>query len=236
MTFSMKRMYAIFQKDLKDLSKNMFVGSSIIMPIILAAIYGRMEEIPIEAHYLIINLAFIAVTFFMQCALIAEEKEKNTLRGLMLSPATLPEILGGKSLVSFILTIITVILCVKFTGYEPANLLLISIAIIVSSLFFLALGTLIGLFAKSVVEASVIMLPVMFVFGLGSMLMGLAENYPILAFIEYLPNVQLVDFANKVQTGSEISNVWLHLVIIFAWFVVTAILTVFVFKKREMDE
>lgn len=236
MTFSMKRMYAIFQKDLKDLSKNMFVGSSIIMPIILAAIYGRTGEVPIEAHYLIINLAFIAVTFFMQCALIAEEKEKNTLRGLMLSPATLPEILGGKSLVSFILTIITVILCAKLTGYEPANLILISIAIIVSSFFFLALGTLIGLLAKSVVEASVIMLPVMFVFGLGSMLMGLIKNYPILAFIEYLPNVQLVDLANKVQTGSGISDVWLHLCIIFAWFVVTAMLTVIVFKKREMDE
>lgn len=236
MTFSMKRMYAIFQKDLKDLSKNMFVGSSIIMPIILAAFYGRMEEVPIEVHYLIINLAFIAVTFFMQCALIAEEKEKNTLRGLMLSPATLPEILGGKSLVSFILTIITVVLCAKLTGYEPANLLLISIAIIVSSLFFLALGTLIGLLAKSVVEASVIMLPVMFVFGLGSLLMGITKNYPILAFIEYLPNVQLVDLANKVQAGSVISDIWMNLSIIFAWFVVTAILTGVVFKKREMDE
>src|SRR5690625_408667 len=107
MTFSLKRMNAIFQKDLKDLSKNIYVGTSLLMSIILAIFYGKMGEIPIEMHYLIINLALVAVAFFVQCAIIAEEKEKNTLRGLMFSPATLPEILGGKSLVSFILTCLT---------------------------------------------------------------------------------------------------------------------------------
>src|SRR5690625_5660955 len=77
----------------------------------------------------------------------------------MLSPATLPEILGGKSLVSFILTCLTIVLCAKLTGYEPASFPLIIIAIIISSLFYLALGTLLGLLSRSVIEASVIMLP-----------------------------------------------------------------------------
>lgn len=236
MTFSPKRINAIFQKDIKDLSKNLFVSTTLILPILMAAVYGRMEEPTMEIHYSVINLAFTAVTAFIQCAMIAEEKEKHTLRGLMLSPASLPEILGGKSLVSFVLTLITIVICAKLTGYEPTNLTLISIAVIVSALFYIALGTLLGLLTKSVVEASVLILPVLFIFGFGTMFLGLVEKYPVLVFIEYLPNIQLIEFANKVQAGSGIVEVWMHLGIISAWFVGAAIITSILFKKRKMDE
>lgn len=100
MTLSWKRIYAIFNKDLKDLSKNMYVSSVLIMPIVLAFLYSNMGEVTIELHYLVINMTLASVTAFIQCAVIAEEKEKHTLRGLMLSPASLTEILTGKSLVT----------------------------------------------------------------------------------------------------------------------------------------
>ena len=211
----------------------MYVSSSLFLPIVLAIFYTRIGETTIELHYLIINLAFVAVAFMVQSAIIAEEKEKNTLRGLMLSPATLPEILGGKSLVSLILTCITVVICTQITGYESVNVALISIAIIISSFFYLALGTLVGLLSRTVIEASMIMLPVMFVFGFGSFLPNLIDTYPILIFTNYLPNVQLIDLANKVQLGAGITEI---LGVILAWFIVSAILTVIVFKKKEMDE
>src|SRR5699024_12589637 len=44
----------------------------------------------------------------------------------------------------------------------------IAIAMIISVLFYIALGTLIGLLSKSAVEASVIMLPMFFLFGFGT--------------------------------------------------------------------
>src|SRR5690625_603077 len=214
----------------------MYVGTSIFMPMILAIFYSKMDEPTIELHYLIINLVFVAVAFMIQSAIIAEEKEKSTLRGLMLSPATIPEILGGKSLVSFILTCITVVICAFITGYEPVNLAMISIAIIISSFFYLVLGTLVGLLSRTVIEASMIMLPVMFIFGFGSFLPNFIEAYPILSFTNYLPNVQLIELANKVELGAGMTEIWTQLGVIIAWFVVAAILTVVVFKKKEMDE
>lgn len=236
MIFSFKRMNAIFQKDLKDLTKNIYVGTSLLMPVLIAFMYGGMEDISIDAHYLIINLTLVAVAFFVQSALIAEEREKNTLRGLMLSPATIPEILGGKSLVSLFTTLITIVLCAMISGYEPNNLLFIGVGIIISSFFYLALGTLVGLLARTVIEASVIMLPVMFIFGFGSFLELFVEKYSILTFVKFMPNIQLINFANKVQAGMGFGSMWTHLVIIFAWFIGAAILTVFVYKKREMDD
>src|SRR5699024_8051886 len=205
MTFSMKRMVAIFQKDLKDLSKNMFVGTAFILPFMMAFLYRNMDTNSIEEHYLVINLAFVSIAFFVQCALIAEEKEMNTLRGLMLSPATIPEILGGKSLVSFVLTVLTIIICVKFIGYQPEHLGLISIALLLSLIFYLALGTMLGLLTKTVIEASVMMLPVMFIFGFSSFVLMLVVKYPALSFAEYLPSVQLIEFAKDIQAGSGFS-------------------------------
>ncbi|WP_330949749.1 ABC transporter permease [Virgibacillus sp. MG-45] len=232
---SMKRLMAIFQKDIKDLSKNMFVSTSVLMPVIFAAVYGGMEVVTLEIHFLSINIAFVMVAAYIQCALIAEEKEKNTLRGLMLSPATIPEILAGKSLVSFILTIITIVLSAILTGYEPANFVLIAIAIIISTLFYLGLGTLLGLLTKSVVEASVVILPFFFIFGFSIFIEFLIEKYPIFAIAEYMPNIQLMEFAAKVQEGLGFMDVWFHLMIMVAWTVGIAILAVITFKKREMD-
>lgn len=235
MTFSTKRMYAIFQKDLKDLSKNMFVGTTMLMPIVLAAIYGAMGLDSIEIHYMMINLTFVAVTVFIQSAIIAEEKEKNTLRNLMLSPASLTEILTGKSLVSFILTVITIVICAFLTEYEPASMLPVAVAILLSSVFYLTLGTLLGLLSRSVVEASVLFTPVLFIFGFGSMVLAFAEDYPILSVIEYLPNVQIIEFAEKVEAGTALSGMLSHLAIIALWAVAAAVVTAIVYRKKEMD-
>jgi len=235
MTISMRRVMAIFQKDLKDLYKNMYISTTVIMPIVLALFYGRIENPTIEIHYLIINLTLSIVTAFVQCAIIAEEKEKNTLRGLMLSPTTLPEILGGKSLVTFILTVATIIICAMLTGYEPANIALISIAIFISILFYIALGTLMGLISRTVIEASVLILPVMFIFGFASMFRGFAEEYPILEVMDYLPSIQLIEIATQVEAGSGLTDILGNMGIILAWAVVGVIATAIVYKKREMD-
>src|SRR5699024_8520908 len=173
-------------------------------PFMLAFFYRNMDIISVETHCLIINLTFVAVGFFVQSAIIAEEKEKNTLRGLMLSPATLPEILTGKSLVSFLLTGVTILICMGILGYDPVSPILITIALIISAFFYLALGTLIGLVARTVIEASVIMLPVMFIFGFGSLFEILFVKYSMLGFTTYLLCVLLVELVYEVRYVNEL--------------------------------
>ncbi|MBS3974121.1 MAG: ABC transporter permease [Actinobacteria bacterium] len=236
MTFSLKRVYAIFEKDIKDLSKNMFVLTTVIMPLLLAILFGRAKEPSIEIHYLVINLAFTAVAAFVQCALIAEEKEKNTLRGLILSPASTFEILSGKSLLSIVLTVITVTISAILTGYEPANFLIVGLAILVSIFFYIALGTLLGLLTKSVMEASLIILPIIFLFGFGTVLKALMAEYPQLSFVKYLPNIQLELLATEVQNGAGITDIWAQLAVIAVWVVSACALVVVTYKKRAIDE
>ncbi|SET00551.1 ABC-2 type transport system permease protein [Oceanobacillus limi] len=236
MSLSLKRIYAIFLKDLKDLSKNLYVSSIVILPLFFAIMYSRIDQPTIEIHYLIINLTLVSITATIQCAVIAEEKEKNTLRGLMLSPATVLEILTGKSFVSLVLTAVTILVCMNITGYMPENTVFVLIAILLSCVFYLGLGTLLGLVTRTVVEASVIIMPFLFLFGFGSQLQGLTDQYSILAFVNYMPNTQLIEFAHKVEDGLGFADLWSHLLIILAWGVAIGILTIGVYRKREMDE
>lgn len=235
MNLSIKRSIAILQKDYKDVSKNLYVSSSIFMPLVMAAIYGRMGVDSIHSHYMVINMSFCLVAAYVQCSLIAEEKEKNTLRGLMLSPASTLDILVGKSLLSFIGTIIVIAIGAFLSEYKPENLFIISTAIILSTVFYIGLGTVLGLLTKSVMEASVIILPFLFLFSFGTFLTNFADKYPVLKIAEYLPNVQIVDLANKVQLGGGLANVWINLLIILAWVIAIFALVVVVYRKRMMD-
>lgn len=235
MMISLKRMNAILQKDFKDFSRNYAVSIVIVIPILLAAFWGRMGADSIDMHYMLINMSFGMVAAFVQCCLIAEEKEKNTLRGLMLSPASTADILGGKSLLTFIITMVVVFFSAYLAEYKPANVAVIVVAIVLSSLFYIALGTLLGLYSKSVMEASVIVMPVIIVFSFGSFIAVAAEKYPILQVANYLPNLQLIELATKVEAGAGFGDVLVEFAIILGWVIASIFLTVVIYRKRMVD-
>ncbi|MDQ0214523.1 ABC-2 type transport system permease protein [Oikeobacillus pervagus] len=236
MTFSIKRSLAIFHKDYKDVCKNLYVTVSVMMPLVLAAMWGMQGIKDINMHYMLFNGTLCMVAAYVQCCLIAEEKEKNTLRGLMLSPASTMDILVGKSLLSIVATFIILVACAFLQNYKPENLLVISIAMALTTIFYIGLGTVLGLVTKSIMEASVIILPFIAFFCLGSFLQSLAKSFPIMKFAEYLPNVQLIEIANQVHhSGAGLADVWFNLVVILTSIIVIFAIAVVIFRKRMMD-
>lgn len=236
MIFSINRAMAIFQKDVKDVSKNVFVGTTLLVPILMAIVYTNIGEVTLEIHYTVINLTFSSVAAFVQCTLIAEEKEKNTLRSLMLSPATTLEILGGKSVLTALITLLTIIISIVITGYSPSQPFIIMVALLISCLFYLALGTLLGLLTSSVMEASVAVLPVMFLFGFGTLLQQVSDKYPILSIVDYLPNIQLLELAKKVEDGAVFSSLLTNLMIILIAGILSSALVFMIYKKRTLRD
>ncbi|WP_054026046.1 ABC transporter permease [Bacillus sp. FJAT-28004] len=235
MTFSMKRVLAILQKDYKDVSRNLYVTSTIFMPLLLAAFYGNMGDMTIYTQYMIINMTFIMVGAYVQSALVAEEKEKNTLRGLTLSPASIYEIFLGKSLLSMIATGAVLLGSIYLLGYSPANTLVIGIALLLSLVFYVGVGTFVGLLTKSVMEASVAILPLVVVFTWGTSLSMFADAFPLLSIVSYLPNAQLVELANEVEKGVGFADVWPYLAVIALWIVGIYLLCAYFYKKRMVD-
>ncbi len=235
MNVSWKRIRAIFMKDYKDFTRNMAVSGVVLMVPILAAVYGRIGTSNLEAYYTIINMAFVLVGSFVQSCLIAEEKEKDTLRGLMLSPANTMEILIGKILLTFLVTAFVIVVGIYFVDYRPENYGYISLAIILSLLFYIGVGTLLGLYAKSVMEASVLVMPIAFIFTFGTFISILIEQYPVLKIANYLPNIQLLILAEKVEEQATFTELFSHLGIISIWLIIVSVVTVITYRKRMID-
>src|SRR5690606_30764770 len=183
-----------------------------------------------------INMTFSMVTAYIQACLIAEEKERNTLRGLMMSPASTVDILLGKSLLVFLTT--TVILAVSsyLVGYTPNDMLTISIALAISAVFYLALGTICGLFTKSIMEASLAVLPVMVIFTFGPLAVHLVESKILGKVVEWLPSTQLLRIAELSQTGANLSELISSFIIITIWTIAAVVISIILFKKRTKDE
>ncbi|MCU6793253.1 ABC transporter permease [Paenibacillus sp. WQ 127069] len=236
MTFSMRRVFAIMHKDYKDVSRNLYVTTTVFTPLIMAVFLVQLGIGNIDSHYIIINTAFVLVATYVQSSLIAEEKEKKTLRGLMLSPASIIEIFSGKSLLSLIATKVIIILSMLLTGYNPKNAFIIAFALLLSIIFYIGVGTLMGLLTKSVMEASVAIIPAIGIIILGSFVTPFIEKYPILAIAEYLPNLQLIDMAKQVETGAGLAEVWPNLGIILLWSIAIYFLCVYLYKKSMVDE
>ncbi|PKU50114.1 MULTISPECIES: ABC transporter permease [Lysinibacillus] len=235
MNFSMTRIQAILVKDYKEFSRNYAVSTMVLLPLIMAYLYNQSGSNSISIYFLPINMAFAVVTTYVQCCLIAEEKEKNTLRSLMLSPASLGDILIGKSLFVLIITILAEAVTIFLVGYEPANLFIIVIALLLSALFYIALGTICGLFAKSIMEASIIVLPVMLIFSFGPFALALSSVNPILKIAEWLPSSQLLLLAEALEGSYSMPDVVIPLLTIIVWTLVSWFFAAVIYKKRMVD-
>ncbi|WP_434122123.1 ABC transporter permease [Salinicoccus roseus] len=228
------RIMAIFEKDLKEFTRNAMLFTTILLPIILAFMYSRMggggEALPAMLVYLIVGVAFSAILCSGIMTMMAEENEKNTLRGLMQSPASMLDILAGKSLVVVLMTAVSLIISflIMDVAFEWS---IASIGgLILLALFFLNVGIAVGLTVDSVATTSVYLLPIMFIFGFTPMIETIVpdSDHFIRRLTDYLPLYQNISLHGEETT--------VPLLILLAWTLVSFLYVTWAFRKRMSDE
>lgn len=237
MSISLKRVGAIFVKDYKEFSRNYAISIVVILPIILAFFFrGAGPSLPGGIGFLL-NTSFVFLTCFAQACLIAEEKERNTLRSLMMTPATTMDVLIGKSALVFVMTFVALAISTYILGYEPASIWAFVAAIILSIILYTALGTICGLFSKTVLEASLFLIPVEIVFAGIPYIALRVDDSSIFKVLDYTPSVQLEHLIGMGNKGLTTGDVILKsLLIILAWTVLLTIVSVILYKRRLKDE
>ncbi|MDP5275398.1 ABC transporter permease [Chengkuizengella axinellae] len=235
MTFSLKRVNAIFMKDYKDLLKNSYVLFTIALPIFYSMLLSKISDDDPTMTLFPINLALIITGAFIQAAIVAEEKEKNTLRGLLLSPASTLEILVGKSALTAVVTLIVILVSVKISGLEMLSIPFSALLIALSLIFYLALGTMLGLLSRTVMETSIIGMPFLLLFGMMSMFKPMFENELILNAIGYLPNEQFAVAWVTLSESGQIGDIVGELIVLTLWALAAVVITVITYGKRRFD-
>ncbi|RXK18619.1 ABC transporter permease subunit [Macrococcus sp. DPC7161] len=230
------RIMAIAEKDVKEFMRNMALLTMPILPILLGVFYGKLgdkEPMPDKIATAMVVL-ILAVTFSSVCTsgmmtMLAEENEKGTLRGLINSPASMIDILLGKSIVVIFFTIISIIGSMWMMHPNVSINYRWIVGGVLFMLFFLLIGTALGLHVKTVASTSVYLLPILFIFAMSPMMdtFGLDKDNKFLKLAHYLPGNQYVEYINEKQMS--------HLFILIIWVVIAFILTVYYFNKSKQD-
>ncbi|UBH10980.1 ABC transporter permease subunit [Macrococcus armenti] len=228
----MNRVMAIAEKDFKEFMRNMMLLTMPILPILMTVIFSKT---PLEGEegttlaILMIAICLGAVLTGTIMTMIAEEKEKNTLRGLVNSPASMMDILIGKSLVVSFFTITTIFICLTILDVTLLTNIEMIIGLILLFLFFLFIGIAIGLVVKNVSETSIYYLPVLFIFAMAPTFsnMGMDKNNLFVKLNNYSPTSQY----DLLAGSGEIK----HIVIIGIWTLISFFITAFLFKKNTID-
>ncbi|PEC21120.1 ABC transporter permease [Bacillus cereus] len=234
MTFSMRRVSAIFRKEVQDFKTNSQVLLMASLPIIFAFIFSRFGQGSAGVG-IITLMAFLFVAGFVQSMVIAEEKEKHTLRVLMLSPASSIEVLLGKSILTACLTLGICIVNLFILDQLSGNLVLLGFIVLCGTILFIVIGTMIGLLAESVPQTSLIGMPILMTMYLAAQFEPLVENKVIKTMIEYLPTSHIAKAINSLVDGAGFSSISGHILNVGVWLIISLIACLIVYKKKQMD-
>lgn len=183
--YSFRKIKAIFIKEIKDVFKNtkivfLFLLFPVFTYFLAAFMQGNAGTNPLI--FLMMHISMVPV--MVMASLIAEEKDKNTLKVLILSNVRPMQFLVGIGSFVFIINVITSCLFLPLLHlnpiFIPKFLLVIMIGIFCSTL----LGAIVGMVVKGGANIATATLPVSIVFAIVP-LMGAAKS-GFLSFIATL--------------------------------------------------
>ena len=163
MTLSFKRIGAILIKEAHDFKTNINILIMYLIPILLAYIYDNFIPGMPRGFALSFGSLFLVVMvgMYVPSMMIAEEKEKKTLEVLLLSPANSVEVFIGKGLLTFISIIVSfIILIAMFGGVGPDQMAVILVGGILTAVFCIQVGIIVGLLSKNQMATGVVGTPV----------------------------------------------------------------------------
>lgn len=230
----MRRVSAIFRKEVHDFKTNSQVLLMAFLPIILSFLFSRFG-VGKEMLGITTITAFLFVAGFVQSMIIAEEKEKHTLRVLMLSPASSVEVLIGKSILTVCLTLGICIVNLFILDQFSGNLLLLGFIFLCGTILFIVIGTMIGLLAASVPQTSIIGMPILMTMYLAVQFEPMVENKVIKTMIGYLPTSHIVKALNSLVGGAGFSSISGHVLNVAVWLIISLFVCLIVYKKKQLD-
>lgn len=226
----MSNIMAIFKKQLKDTFKNKTVLIQFIMFPLLTLIMSHTITLDGMPENFFVNL-FATMYIGMApltsvAAVIAEEKEKNTLRVLLMSNVRPYEYLLGIGSYIWLACMLGSALICAAGGYEFRESLIFMIIMAIGILASLLVGAAIGTWSKTQMMATSITVPVMMVFSFMPMLSMFNDTIAKIAKFVFSEQVSIM--LNQLSSLQlEISNVCIVLTNVVAF----AALFTFAYKK-----
>lgn len=183
-------------------------------------------------------LASLFVGTSMVPALLVEEKEKKTLRMLMVSPASFSDVIVAKLLVGLVYQLALALIAVAITGgFNGSQIPLLLLFALIGSCFSVALGLLVGSLVQTTSASGAFSGTISFIYILPAFFVGplaqLLGSGPITQFIKVLPTYYIADgTANAVLSTSTPYQLVLDVGISIAATVALVLLAVWTLHRK----
>lgn len=163
-------------------------------------------------YSLTIGIAFVP-------GLMVEEKEKKTMRMLMVSPASWSDVVLGKLLVALVYQLLISAVVMAILGGFVGQILVLLFFVLLSSCFGLVLGLLFGSICQTNGTVGTFVGLVSFAYTLPSLVLGplfiVLQDTPFAQAIKILPTYYMADgFLKALQNQATLQNTLLDIIVL----------------------
>jgi ABC-2 type transport system permease protein len=184
---------------------------------------------------LVISLV-VGITFIPM--LLLEEKEKKTLRMLLVTPASFIAILVGKLMVVLVFQLAITCVVLEILGSFTGDIPLILLYVLVGACFSLSTGLLLGSLINSMQSANTLSGFIAIIFTMGGIFVGqlgeLLGNSPVLKIVRFIPTYYLADgVINASQSIGTLGGNLLNISILLAGTVVFLAFSIWALHRQS---
>ncbi len=230
----MKKIKAVFIKQIIDTTKNKTVFIQFLMFPIMTVIMEnaiKIENMPEYFFVKLFSVMFVGMApLTCMSAIISEEKEKNTLRALMMSNVKPWQYLLGIGAYIFIMCMAGTAVFAVLGGYTNTELSIFLFSMISGIILSEIIGAVIGIFGRNQMAATSLTIPIMMIFSFVPMLSMFNEGIEKIARIIY--SQQISDIINGIG-ASDLSTE--SIIVIAANFVIALTLFAVVYRKKGLE-
>lgn len=242
MKLRMHTLAVLIKKDFRLMFTNKNMLIMILLPIGFAVLYqtifGDVKEAGMPSNFVLtlcelLNLSAIPLTGLAM--MVAEEKEKNTLRVLMLSDVSALEYIFSKIISVLVLMELITIVIFFITATQLSYLPMFLLVTTVTSISMLLFGSVVGLLSKDQMSTSTLSTPLMILFLIPPMFQNMNEVIDKIASI--VSTTRMMAIINDAMNGMSILSQE-HLLdfgIILAWILLGVVTFAMMYRKKGFD-
>lgn len=230
----MKKSLTIFKKQALDTFKNKTVFIQIVMFPIMAVIMTNsvsIDDMPHDFFVLLFASMYIGMApLLSMSAIIAEEKEKGTLRVLLMSNVKPHEYLVGVGIYIWFVCMMGSVIFAAVGGYSGSRLVWFMSIMAVGILISILIGAVIGTWSRTQMMSTSISLPFMMVFSFIPMISMFNQTIKQIGRFAY--SQQIYNLMNQTN-GFEVT---LESLIVFISTIISAcILFVIAYRRSGLS-
>lgn len=230
----MNNIKAVFLKQILDTIKNKTIFIQFLMFPVMAVIMEKainIENMPEHFFAKLFAVMFVGMApLTCMSAIISEEKEKNTLRALMMSNVKPWQYITSVGAYVFIMCMIGMAVFAALGEYNGAELLrfisIMTAGIILSE----TIGAVIGIFSRNQMAATSLTIPIMMVFSFVPMLSMFNASVKKAAGIIY--SQQISDLINGIGADDVSAK---SVIVIAVNFIIGLVLFALAYKKKGLE-